>query len=1123
MRFYLVIIWIGISFSVWGTDILFPVAKNGKWGLINSNGDVVLQPLYDYIEYNSTGKKFIYYFHGKKGLIDLSGKKLSEPIYENLQFLDTNWVAYDDGLKWHLFKSDKEILADNFDSIANFDKDIIQLFQGDSIRLFHRNGNVLSKKWYLKVGPFYKMISGLTRQKTFDLLSHETLEILVSDLTGFFDATENYITGRHANGCRIYHAETGQPASDFYDEIKAVNENYFICKKSNDTKLLQLENKKLFPLPDLDEAVQIRYPYLFYLKNEQTGIWNFERGTLIAEPQFDGVSLTDGLFYVRLNGAYGILSTDGKEILPPVYSSVTAYDNLYLVSQNNLYGLTTRSGKKIKDCVYKEIRVYDKNVKCFQGKKLDLLNIDANGTVQGETSYTDYMTISFDQEKTPGPRSESIEFSGNRTETSRAGYEALGWFQKETERQIGDSVKIIKGNWGLRYDKDSIAIQNRFPDIIVQFDYDLTECYVQKLIRYGIPGYEAKINEAQSYFFMSSNSFATGFGFFRLANHKTKKLLPKVLFQSIKYNDFKKYKLARALTKNLCLIDTSGQIVFDSLMYFGNYKEDILTICEGGKYEMLKYNTSTCPQSTSNFLNSLDMGDYTAGKNEAFFSINNGDWYFINARGKKINTEPFDFIKPFNQGRAIVSQNGKWGVVDTAMNIVVPIEYNYINEFFVNGEQFFEVSNPVYNTYLYTRSTGNLQKTDISKVYHYCEGKWFVQNKAGSIALMDTNMNAITGYDFSAVTPFEDGFAMVTKRGKKSVIDLNGKEYLQGYKARDMNYLGHGRFEIIQSKGSLIADISGDSLILPNQCKEVIESNKDFVIYKNQNKELQLYTELKIKKIPKDADIISYCLEDGTLLLKQDGSERIYSVYENRYLTKKMYNIEKIGKGFYLFRHHPSKKLGAVSLTGDTLIDPVYDEIDIQPNGWAVARVDKRTLIRIDMKGKALDDMKFTKYVREKDHYIFYTKDGIGLFDMNGKMILPCDYSRIEKYNSVFYKADDGQDLFYLDGRKVIPGEYSNYKGYSTSNMVVRSGNMDYLYTGYINKTLSFQNVQPINSDLFILSENNHRGVYNAAGKDVVPVRYHQLKVDRGYFQVRHFNSFGYFETTGKPVFDPIN
>ncbi|MBL7898314.1 MAG: WG repeat-containing protein [Crocinitomicaceae bacterium] len=310
---------------------------------------------------------------------------------------------------------------------------------------------------------------------------------------------------------------------------------------------------------------------------------------------------------------------------------------------------------------------------------------------------------------------------------------------------------------------------------------------------------------------------------------------------------------------------------------------------------------------------------------------------------------------------------------------------------------------------------------------------------------------------------------------------------------------------------------------MPNQCKEVIESNKDFVIYKNQNKELQLYTDLKIKKLPKDADIISYCLEDGTLLLKQDGSERIYSVYQNRYLTKKMYNIEKIGQGFYLFRHHPSKKVGVVSIAGDTLIDPIFEEIDIQPNNWAVARVDKRTLIRIDMKGKALDDLKFTKYVREKDHYIFYTKDGIGLFDMHGKMILPCDYSRIEKYNSVFYKVDGGQDLFYLDGNKVIPGEYSDYKGYSTSNMVVRSGNMDYLYTGYINKTLSFQNVQPINADLFILSENNHRGVYNAAGKDVVPVRYHQLKVDRGYFQVRHFNSFGYFETSGKAIFDPIN
>jgi hypothetical protein len=163
--------------------------------------------------------------------------------------------------------------------------------------------------------------------------------------------------------------------------------------------------------------------------------------------------------------------------------------------------------------------------------------------------------------------------------------------------------------------------------------------------------------------------------------------------------------------------------------------------------------------------------------------------------------------------------------------------------------------------------------------------------------------------------------------------------------------------------------------------------------------------------------------------------------------------------------------------------------------------------------------------VKEMDqNSTFIMRSGMGVINRDGKVIIAPEYYKIERYNSSFYKAFKGNktcDLYTLEGKKLNDKSYTDIKAISTDALIVKHKGFDYLYNGVLNKSLSFQNIRPVSSDLYLLDENSHVGMYNATGEIIVPLRYHKIEIVRDHLQVSFFNSFGYFDYQGKELADP--
>lgn len=77
--------------DLFNNKTLYAYNSNGKWGFVNSQGNIIVDPIYDFVteqENNVVGYKE----KGKWGVMDLSGKKLTDAIY-NIDELDVVFLG----------------------------------------------------------------------------------------------------------------------------------------------------------------------------------------------------------------------------------------------------------------------------------------------------------------------------------------------------------------------------------------------------------------------------------------------------------------------------------------------------------------------------------------------------------------------------------------------------------------------------------------------------------------------------------------------------------------------------------------------------------------------------------------------------------------------------------------------------------------------------------------------------------------------------------------------------------------------------------------------------------------------------------------------------------------------
>ncbi|HEY9261489.1 WG repeat-containing protein [Chitinophaga sp.] len=311
------------------------VRRNGKMGVVNDQGNWVLQPVYDTIDLR--WKTYLELHQGDKiGYADTHGKLLLPLQFQEAGILDEDHFDVKTNGKWGVFSVPKNKLVipaiyEAFDycggcgakggyvfaqqngqwGVVDFNNKVLLPFAYEHEHAFMRSDN-----WVLcfkKKGA--EVVLNMGTNKEYLAPEYTNMELI-----------GNSLLKAKKNGHYGLIGEDGTIVADFvYDEIES------------------------------QEGEPDAGPFLTITKNKRTGVIR-EDGKIIIPPAYDGnITCYADCFIVPVNGSYNLLDTTGKKLLPKDYTEITAMGStfsaetatpLFILKQKALYGFYNPLNKK---------------------------------------------------------------------------------------------------------------------------------------------------------------------------------------------------------------------------------------------------------------------------------------------------------------------------------------------------------------------------------------------------------------------------------------------------------------------------------------------------------------------------------------------------------------------------------------------------------------------------------------------------------------------------------------------------------------------------------------------------------------------------------------------------------
>ncbi len=307
------------------------VSKNGKYGIIDSLGTLIIPLKYDLIEhpaiYSNIFAEFLTNDSGKFGLLDSNGDILLENKYKEIIW--DRLKRGENQQKYYIYKENGKFGAINTkgEIIIPFEYEQLSNFNYQDFTIAKKNGKFgVINSFAETIIPFaYNSITCNERKQWCKLLILEKDgNVGLADLKGQLKIPSIY---QEISPC-------------FYDET-----NRFIVKKNN-----------LFGIIDIDQNIIIPIEY-----NEISN-W---------------VEYGPDEHFVTKNKKKGLISREGKTVIPPIYDEILVDNSkLIKVKKNSLFGTVNWKNEIVNQIEYEQILW---EWPYLTNKELDTIYLKKNG------------------------------------------------------------------------------------------------------------------------------------------------------------------------------------------------------------------------------------------------------------------------------------------------------------------------------------------------------------------------------------------------------------------------------------------------------------------------------------------------------------------------------------------------------------------------------------------------------------------------------------------------------------------------------------------------------------------------------------------------------------------------
>lgn len=1051
---------------------LFPVKINKMWGLINSDGRLVTEPLYQAIgEFKAPGYA-VMQRDGKVGLLDQSAREVIKPVYEDVKVLAEELVAVLKDGNWEVIDfNGKVILPAGYQLCEVWHSHVLGFQLGDKWGMVNFQGKILANPIYDRIKTEKKLFFqtqinnelGLLRADGFEVLAPgvEELEIFNEKLI-FYKRYKKWGAVNHM-GIEVIPCK--------FDAFKSIDDNFIKLFDGKNIFLYALSSEQLLsPEITFDNFYPFSDELVIVKQKRHLGLLD-ACGDWVLTPRYNEIQrYGHDYFRANLAGKWGIVDDLDQEIIPFDFDYIAPLKGKFcIVKKDRKFGVCNFKGKLVVSPDYSKVEFLDKQIKAYEGEALSIFDFNSEGEVLDENSFAEHFTITIGK---PEPEK---NFQIPAWQESQFVLDDFEWFYAPANDK-----------WGLR----------RIEDGTIQLDPVFDNVQVEKDLRLSVVG----IDRQSKYTFDKTNyRFDMVFG---LVNNITGELLTEVNFWSINLEDFRNGNpCSRVMFEQgkFGLIFKSGSILIKDCTYIGDFSEGLARISTKGK---LSGNAAPGPfglGSLDDFLSSLltpnRMVDFTnfdqKFNREAQLTCEGCEWGYIDTLGNIKVTPQYNFAIDFTNEVGIVHLNKKWGAVNREGKNLIPFEFDEIHFLENTGNKVIRVYKKE-EKYGVIDTTGQIKVSAVfDEIGSFSEGKLAVKRN-NYWGFVNRNGQELVQCRFQKVENFSEGLAAVKMGNNWGFVDPYGDLIVKPLYKRVGNFSEGLAWVSIQSGYGYLDDKG--VLVIPESFQKafdfkfgvarVVQEGKYGLIDKNGNFILR----------PKYSDISDF--DDFGLAIVRYGSDNVrYGVInlKGEMITRQDFReIRPFKEGMAAVKYKDG--YGFINQLGNLVIEDKYSKVSDFSEGFVAVQINGNCGY-LDKSGKWLIEPQFSKCLDFKDGkaVVYRGLKNAGLIDKKGNQLIQPQINRL---------------LDFSEGRGLVRD--SSYRFYYITEQAKQ-------YEGsYYQRAGGFQH------GVAVVQMENKWGIINQMGVEIIPPKYDRIsQFENGYAKVRIKGFNGLTNTQGEAIVQP--
>ena len=291
--------------------------KDGQAGLLKNNKKI-LNFEYEDIIYNSYNKVYIVKRNGKQGIANEKGDIIIEPKYTNITFGGTYINATEDGKNKVLDLNGNEITNGYISNVPTSDGEHSIVYDNEGIyKIIDNNGNVVVDKNYTNIEEInnnYYIVASNTNNGIIDLTGKSLVELKYNSIFKL-DNTELL----QAN----ISATSTVSLINKNMEIIATVEEAEIEVKDNYVRLYSETENRYFDYTGKELSASEAFPNNKLYAKKINGKWGFvdKNGELKITNEYDMVTELNeyGFAGIKKDGKWGVINENGEIIQEPTY------------------------------------------------------------------------------------------------------------------------------------------------------------------------------------------------------------------------------------------------------------------------------------------------------------------------------------------------------------------------------------------------------------------------------------------------------------------------------------------------------------------------------------------------------------------------------------------------------------------------------------------------------------------------------------------------------------------------------------------------------------------------------------------------------------------------------------